>query len=101
MFQLRRLIAIMLGRLHMDIDECIAKYELLTDSIFHPKRSKVNVFKKGKDLWKLDGSFDSEKLEQEIRNVIKNAGEDENGRFIEETPQCKMYGSILPAYWQC
>jgi hypothetical protein len=80
----------MLGRLRMDIETCISKYEQLSDAIFQLKRSKLNLLGRGKDLWKIEGAFDSEKLAQEIRNIVQEAGEDGDTKLIESDPQCKM-----------
>ncbi|CZR51766.1 uncharacterized protein PAC_01643 [Phialocephala subalpina] len=89
------LIAIMLGRLRMDIETCIGKYEELSDAIFQPKRSKLNLFGRGKDAWTLSGAFDSEKLAQEIRNIVQEVGEDPDSKLIEDTPECKTFVCAL------
>jgi patatin-like phospholipase/acyl hydrolase len=61
------LIAIMLGRLEMGIDECIAKYTELSDKLFKKYQHRVS--------WKLkvQGRFDSEILAQEVRSLLKDS----------------------------
>ncbi|RDL31460.1 Uncharacterized protein BP5553_09669 [Venustampulla echinocandica] len=58
------LIAIMLGRLKMSIDDCINAYLLLSDRIFHKKRHRFTV--KGN----IQGRFDSEELSQAVKEVV-------------------------------
>jgi hypothetical protein len=65
---LARLIAIMLGRLKMSIDECIEAYLQLSDRVFKKKRHRVTV--KGK----IQGRFDSDELERAVKEVIAKQG---------------------------
>ncbi|RDL30230.1 uncharacterized protein BP5553_10508 [Venustampulla echinocandica] len=62
------LIAIMLGRLEMDVDECIAAYSDLAEAVFHQKKSRLPFNLKGK----VQAKFDSAKLEKAVRETIKN-----------------------------
>lgn len=59
-----RLIAVMLGRLRMSIDECIDAYLLLSDRIFQKKRHRVTI---GGNI---QGRFDSEELAQAMKEVV-------------------------------
>lgn len=68
------LIAIMLGRLRMDIDDCITVYQDLAGKVFKPKRSKFNFVGKGKDLWNISGSFDAEKFAQAVKDIVQKSG---------------------------
>jgi hypothetical protein len=67
----------MLGRLEMDVDECIAAYTQLAASVFGEKtRSipfgfKINV----------KARFDSTKLESAIRKIISDSGVSEDTLF--------------------
>jgi hypothetical protein len=61
-----RLIAIMLGRLEMDVDECISAYRELMKSIFEKKSSRLPMNWKGQTK----SQFNSAKLERAIKNVI-------------------------------
>jgi len=63
-----RLIAIMLGRLRMSVDECINAYVSLSDRIFHKGRHRVTI--KGK----IQGRFDSEELARAVREVVTGKG---------------------------
>jgi hypothetical protein len=44
----KRLIAIILGRLEMDVDECIAAYRELAAAVFSQKSSRIPLNIKGK-----------------------------------------------------
>jgi hypothetical protein len=65
-----RLIAIMLGRLGMDVDECIMAYVRLMKMIFDKpsKRGVSSIF------GKIKPQFDANKLEGAISEVINNRG---------------------------
>lgn len=80
-----RLIAIMLGRLKMGIDECINAYLTLSGDIFRQKRHRVTV--KGK----IQGRFDSDELERAVKKIIKQQGLDEN-ILLKDAPDaaCKV-----------
>lgn len=58
----------MLGRLKMDIDQCISAYLSLSDKIFQKKRHRVTV------NGKIQGRFDSDALERAVKGVIVGAG---------------------------
>ncbi|PQE09025.1 Kinesin light chain protein [Rutstroemia sp. NJR-2017a BBW] len=66
------LIAIMLGRLRMSIDDCIDAYLSLSDRIFQKKRHRVTV--KGA----IQGRFDSDELAHAVREVVVAQGLPEN-----------------------
>ena len=59
----------MLGRLGMDVDECIAAYSTLLEAVFSQKKSRILFNLKGKIL----AQFNSRKLENTIRDIIKKA----------------------------
>jgi hypothetical protein len=65
-----RLIAIMLGRLNMDVVSCIRAYLDMSKSIFKPKGAFAiaKFFPNGK------GRFDSHALEKAIKTVIVSTG---------------------------
>lgn len=65
-----RLIAIMLGRLEMDVDECIVAYSDLAAAVFSKKLSRVPVTINGK----IKPRFDSAKLEEAINRVVAQYG---------------------------
>ncbi|OQD93316.1 hypothetical protein PENSOL_c033G04096 [Penicillium solitum] len=64
------LIAIMLGRLEMGVEECILAYTELMESVFSEKISSVPVDWSGKIV----SQYDSKKLKKAIENVIIRAG---------------------------
>ncbi|KAK2038272.1 FabD/lysophospholipase-like protein [Colletotrichum somersetense] len=64
------LIAIMLGRLEMDVDECIAAYTELIKEIFSEKLHKFRVGMS----FKIRPRFDSKKLCNAIEAVLKKKG---------------------------
>ncbi|KAJ5081108.1 Acyl transferase/acyl hydrolase/lysophospholipase [Penicillium angulare] len=68
------LIAIMLGRLEMDIDECIAAYRELMESVFSEKARTVFLDWSGN----VKAQYDSQKLRAVIERVITDAGASPN-----------------------
>lgn len=72
-----RLIAIMLGRLEMDVDECIEAYTKLAEAVFSQKKSRLPFGLKGK----VKAQFDSSKLEKAIRETIKGSGISDTALF--------------------
>ena len=66
------LIAIMLGRLHMDIQPCIDAYSELSRCIFSEKGIPVD--------WRghVKGKFKATKLEEAVKEIIKGSGSPED-----------------------
>ena len=62
------LIAIMLGRLQMTVDECISAYTSLSDKVFEKKSHRINI--KGK----IQGRFDSSALEEAVKDILLDRG---------------------------
>jgi uncharacterized protein YqgV (UPF0045/DUF77 family) len=62
----------MLGRLEMTIDECINAYLSLSDQIFQKKAHRVTI------QGKIQGRFDSNKLEQAVKEVVRKRGAPED-----------------------
>lgn len=60
----------MLGRLEMDVDECIAAYSDLASAVFSEKLSRIPINIKGK----IKPRFDSAKLESAIREAVAKSG---------------------------
>lgn len=79
------LIAVMLGRLHMSVDDCIAAYISLSNDVFQKKsrRMKING--------KLQGRFDSTALERAIKQILKDSKHDENVLLKDTSSTCKVY----------
>ncbi|PVH75932.1 FabD/lysophospholipase-like protein, partial [Cadophora sp. DSE1049] len=71
------LIAIMLGRLEMDVDECIIAYTKLAEAVFSQKKSGLPF---GLNR-KTKAQFDSSRLENAVRETIKGSGISETDLF--------------------
>jgi hypothetical protein len=65
-----RLIAIMLGRLEMDVDECISAYKDLMKAVFEEKLRRVPISWRGNTK----AQFDSARLKSAIEKVITSCG---------------------------
>lgn len=79
------LIAIMLGRLRMTVDECIEEYKELSPKIFTKVHHRLNL------RGRLQGRFDHEALENCIRSLLERRGLSPDELFAESlrTPGCK------------
>ena len=78
------IIAIMLGRLEMDVDECIEAYTSMFETIFGKKGLPVN-------MWgSIKGRFDSTVLEECIRKILKDRGLSERELLNDGNERCKV-----------
>ncbi|KAJ5623136.1 protein kinase subdomain-containing protein [Penicillium lividum] len=75
------LIAIMLGRLEMDVDRCIAAYSDLAAAVFGEKMHSIPINFKGD----ITAKFDSAKLERAIQKVVEDSGASEQDLFNDDT----------------
>ena len=80
----------MLGRLRMNIQQCIAAYKDISRRVFTPKRSKKNILGRGKDLWSLAGAFDSDALAAEIERVVEACDLPRDAKLLEKEARCKV-----------
>ncbi|CAH0028350.1 unnamed protein product [Clonostachys rhizophaga] len=81
------LIATMLGRLNMDVDECIKAYSVLASEVFE-KRSMFPVNIKGQ----VNARCDSAKAKSAIQRVIKQSGALEADLFNDGTDRgCRTF----------
>jgi hypothetical protein len=81
----KSLIAIMLGRLRMDIPSCIEAYSNLSDSVFRRVAHRTT--------WKgnVQARFDSNALELVIKDIVTQQGLNEDALLNENTdPRCKV-----------
>jgi hypothetical protein len=85
------LIAIMLGRLQMDVDTCIKKYLELSLAAFQPKRAKARLLSRAKDIWKVDGKYSSESLAIGIRSIVKSYEGDDQAKLMNPDAPCKTW----------
>jgi hypothetical protein len=76
------LIAIMLGRLQMTIDECIDAYILLSDRVFQKRRHRVTI------RGNVQGRFDSDELERAIKEIVVKKKLPENA-LLKDSPNAK------------
>lgn len=76
------LIAIMLGRLQMTIDDCIDAYISLSDRVFQKRRHRVTI--KGN----VQGRFDSDELERAIKEIVVRQGLEEDA-LLKNSPDAK------------
>ena len=75
----------MLGRLKMSVDECIDAYLSLSDRVFQKKRHRVTI--KGS----IQGRFDSEELEQAVKEVVTAQGLQEDALLKDASDDaCKV-----------
>jgi Patatin-like phospholipase len=98
-----RLMAIMLGRLRMGINECINTYFSQFDRVFKKKRHRATIMSKVQDR------FDMKELERAIKEIVfQQCGQqrgsedallqDGNGQNV----RCKVYNEILSGrVWLC
>ena len=88
------LIAIMLGRLHMTVDECIEYYQKFMGTVF-----KHGWFKKGKNLLVKGGLYNATTLELLIKDLLReklgrddvNLLDEDDFESGEKKRRCKMY----------
>ncbi|KAL9628781.1 MAG: hypothetical protein Q9204_005667 [Flavoplaca sp. TL-2023a] len=82
------LLALMLGRLKMDVDECISCYTELMRRIFATRTSRIPVAWRGKT----EGRFDSSTLRSAIEEVITKYGFSKREPLEEQNaPGCKVF----------
>jgi patatin-like phospholipase/acyl hydrolase len=83
------LIAIMLGRLEMSADECIAEYQQISSTVFTKVRHRLN--------WRgqVQGRFDDEILAEKVRELLVKKGLKEQELLKTTTSSgCRTYDSI-------
>ncbi|PKS12989.1 hypothetical protein jhhlp_000330 [Lomentospora prolificans] len=87
----RRLIAIMLGRLEMDVDECITAYNELMKTVFEQKLHRFPSSATGK----IQAQFDSMKLRDAIDEVIIRKGFSPEDPFNDGQPRgCRVVSFV-------
>jgi patatin-like phospholipase/acyl hydrolase len=78
------LIAVMLGRLHMTVDECIDTYKTLSERVFQKRHRRVTF------SGRLQGRFDTKELERAIKQIIVERGLGEDALLKNDTESsCK------------
>lgn len=80
-----RLVAIMLGRLEMTVDECIEAYLGMMDKIFTKKHKRINLRN-----FRVQERFDHEVLEQAVKQIIVDSGFGEEDLLANPEGNCKV-----------
>lgn len=85
------LIAIMLGRLQMTVDECIAAYTSLSNKVFEKKHHRFTLG------LKVQGRFSSTELEKVVKEMVRGRGLGQ-GTLLKDSPdaRCKVYVRTNP-----
>ncbi|CAK7223200.1 hypothetical protein SBRCBS47491_005129 [Sporothrix bragantina] len=79
------LIAIMLGRLRMTVDECIEAYTSLSDKVFEKKSHRIKI------NGKLQGRFDAVELAETIKQILRVRDHDEDMLLKDDGASCKVF----------
>lgn len=66
------LIALMLGRLEMTVDECIEAYKTMSPQLFTKLHHRLNL------RGKVQGRFDHTAIESAVKDILRNKGLDED-----------------------
>lgn len=74
----------MLGRLEMDVDECIAAYTSMFRTIFGKRGLPFNI------LGKIKGRFESTVLEECIVEILKQRGLSKNELVNDGKDRCRV-----------
>ena len=82
-------IAIMLGRLQMDVHSCITAYLDLSSVAFHRRRHKANIFGRGNDVYHVKGTYSSKGLEEAVKKVVESIEGDSEAKLASSN-RCKM-----------
>lgn len=82
----------MLGRLEMDVNDCIEAYRKLTVSIFNPKHSsRLKIASNIIDRFNAKGRFDSDGLGNAMKAIIKSCGLPQDAPLLSDRdPKCKV-----------
>ncbi|OCL07594.1 FabD/lysophospholipase-like protein [Glonium stellatum] len=91
------IIAIMLGRLEMDVDTALAAYRNLSKEVFIPRKRNRILGSRFQNFIG-NGTFDHKALEKIIKSIIKEAltkqqctGKLEEAPLLQEHPKCKIF----------
>lgn len=74
----------MLGRLEMDVDECIDAYTSMFETIFGKRGLPINIF------GKIKGRFDSIVLEECVVHILKQLKLSETEPLNDGKDRCKV-----------
>ena len=83
-----RLIAIMLGRLQMTVDDCIDAYSSLSDRVFQKKNRRLGFGSLLRPKIQVQGRFDSDELKNAIKEIMVKQGLHED-ELLKDAPDAK------------
>lgn len=84
------LLAVMLGRLRMNLDECQNEYLSLSERIFKPRRHGFNYPGQAKDFLTVKGRFDCDELEATIKEILVKRRMPVDELLQERDPLCNV-----------
>jgi patatin-like phospholipase/acyl hydrolase len=84
------IIAVMLGRLRMTLDECHEAYIKLAKTIFKPKRCRFNIIGRGLDALSASERYDSQKFEEVVKAIIAKRKGSSRERLYSPEEGCKV-----------
>jgi predicted acylesterase/phospholipase RssA len=82
------LIAIMLGRLRMTVEQCIDAYTSLMPAVFQKSKHRVSM-----TSGKLQGRFSAIGLEDQVKGILDKLNIDKDELLRDPTSTCKTYTS--------
>ena len=86
-----RLIAIMLGRLQMDVPSCIKAYTKLSTLVFHKRGLPISLRQLALLKLEFRGRFNAAALESAVKEIVMQHGLDGDALMKEEQdPKCKV-----------
>lgn len=89
------LIAIMLGRLKMDVSECIKVYTNTFEMVFEKQKHKYPVNLR-ENFGYLQNKFDSDILRESIKTIVKDQGLSETEKLNSEGERsCRVYDTPI------
>lgn len=79
----------MLGRLQMEVDECILKYLEVSAAAFQPKRSRANILGRAKGFLKAEGAYRGDQLVAEFKKAALAFEGNEDAKLLRQDSPCK------------
>jgi patatin-like phospholipase/acyl hydrolase len=84
------IIAVMLGRLGMTVDDCLEEFKATGKAVFDKTVSSTTI---GKIFKGASGSafYDIKALQKRIKHILQERKLDSDTPFLEDDPSCKVY----------
>ena len=86
-----RLLAVMLGRLRMSVDDCIRAYLELGESIFAKPRSVLNLIAP----LRIRARYDHQKLQKGIQAMMMKSGLSREELLNDEDTKCRVSATLF------